>query len=266
MAGDTILVERGPVTTVTLNRPERHNAISTEMGDALVNALTAAGRDPSVKVIVLAGAGRSFCSGDDRGEGAGGRIPDFPWENPYHSPHVEPFGVYRHGYFQLMALIRRLPQAVIARVHGHCIGSGVDLMLAADYAVADETAAIRLVFGERGIGPAGTVFLPKYVGLKRAMDLLFAPDALTARQACDLGLVTSVAAPGELDAEVARLAERLLAVATTHYGYIGMVKEAINRSIFPALDEDVRTQVLTTRLADMYKATHPDRRVLSAEC
>jgi enoyl-CoA hydratase/carnithine racemase len=258
MPSDNILlVESGPITWLTLNRPERHNALNTELGDRLMDALTAAGRSPDVKVIVLRGAGPSFCSGDDRSEGAGGRIPDFPWDNPYHSPHVEPFAVHRHGYFQLMGLLRRLPQPVIAQVHGYCMGSAVDLMLAADFAIADEEAKIHLVFGHRGIGPAGTVFLPRYVGLKRAMQLLFAPDFLSAEDACRLGLITEVAPPGELDANVTALAERMLALGRQSYGYFGLVKEAVNRAIFASLDEDVRTQVLMTRLSDFFRAGHP---------
>jgi 2-(1,2-epoxy-1,2-dihydrophenyl)acetyl-CoA isomerase len=227
------------------------------MGDELVQTLTTTGRSPSVKVIILKGAGRSFSAGDDRTEGATGKIPDFPWENPYHSPHVEPLGVMRHGYFQLMGLIRRLPQMVIAQVHGYCIGSAVDITLAADFAIADPEARIQLVFGARGIGPAGTVFLPKYVGLKKTMQLLFDPGFLSAHEAAELGLITSVAEAGRLDDEVDALAERLRGLGETYYGYFGMVKEAVNRTAFPTLDEDVRTQILATRLSDMYRLSHP---------
>ena len=254
---DTISVDPGPITQITLERPDRHNAINTQMGDELVQALTAAGRSPSVKVIVIRGSGRSFSAGDDRTEGATGRIPDYPWENPYHSPHVEPLGVMRHGYFQLMGLIRRLPQAVIAQVHGYCIGSAVDIMLAADFAVADPETKIQFVFGARGIGPAGTVYLPRYVGLKKTMQLLFDPGFLSAQEAADLGLITSVAEAGRLDAEVDELAERLRGLGEQYYGYFGLVKEVVNRTALSGLDEDIRMQVLATRLSDFYRLTHP---------
>jgi 2-(1,2-epoxy-1,2-dihydrophenyl)acetyl-CoA isomerase len=252
-----VLVDEGPITTITMNRPERHNAINTEAGDELVDAFTRAGRSPAVKVIVLSGAGRSFCSGDDRSEGAGGQIPDFPWKNPYHSPDIEPFAVYRHGYFQLLSIIRRVPQLVIARIQGYCVGSGIDLMLAADFAIADREARIQPIFGARGIGPAGTVYLPKYVGLKRSMDLLFNPKPISGVDAEQLGLVTKAVELDELDREVDALAQRLLATGEQYYGYFGSVKEAVNRSIFPALDEDVRAQVLSTRLSDFFRFTHP---------
>lgn len=77
-----LIVEDGPVTRLTINRPERHNAINTEVGDAMVEIVNRVGRDPSVQVLVLAGEGRSFCSGDDVSEGAEGGIPDYPWKNP----------------------------------------------------------------------------------------------------------------------------------------------------------------------------------------
>ena len=252
-----LLVDDGAITTITLNRPERHNAINTALGDELVDAFTAAGRSPDVKVMILAGAGPSFCSGDDRGEGGEGQIPDFPWRNPYHSPHIEPFAVYRHGYFQLLSLIRRVPQLVIARIHGYCVGSGIDLMLASDFAIAESDARIQPIFGVRGIGPAGTVYLPKYVGLKRAMNLLFNPNPISGTDAEQLGLVTKAVDFPQLDEEVNALAQRLVTTAEQFYGYFGSVKEAVNRSIFPALDEDVRAQVLSTRLSDFFRFTHP---------
>ena len=144
---------------------------------------------------------------------------------------------------------------MIARIHGHCIGSAIDLMLAADFAIADREAKIQPIFGSRGIGPAGTVYLPKYVGLKKAMDLLFDPEPISGTEAERLGLVTKAVDASCLDAEVTALAERLL--ATANQCYFGSVKEAVNRLIFPTLDEDVPAQVLATRLSDLFRYTHP---------
>jgi enoyl-CoA hydratase/carnithine racemase len=256
MSDGDVIVELGPISRITLNRPRQHNALSTAAGDELVAALTKIGRSPDVKVVVLAGAGPSFCSGDDRSEGANGRIPDYPWTNPYHSEHVEPFGVVRHGYYQCMSLIRRIPQAVIARVHGYCMGSAVDLMLACDFAVSDEEAKIQMVFGDRGI-TGGLAFLPHYLGLKQTMNVLFDPQPMSGRKAAELGLVTEAVPANELDERTDALAERLLVSAQQYYGYFGMMKEAVNRVMFPSLDEDIRTQVLSTRLSDFYRLTHP---------
>jgi enoyl-CoA hydratase/carnithine racemase len=252
-----VVEDRGPVVHVTMNRPERHNAINTEMGDELVDTFTRLGRDPRRKVIVLKGAGASFCSGDDRTEGAGGRIPDFPWDNPYHSHHVEPFGVMRHGYFQLIGLIRRVPQIVIAQVHGYVMGSGFDLMLAADFAIAQADARLHIVFGARAI-TGGTALLPKLLPLKQAMEVMFAKEPMSAERAVELGLINRVSAPDRIEQDVQELADYIASIGEQAYGYLGLVKEAFNRSALGPIEEDVRSQILYTRLADYYRQTHSD--------
>jgi enoyl-CoA hydratase/carnithine racemase len=250
---EDLLVDEGPVGRITLNRPERHNAINTPLGDELVDAFTRFGRNPDVKVIVFGGTGKSFCSGDDRSEGGTARIPDYPWENPYHSPHVEPFGVERHGYFQLQSLLRRIPQLVICQVQGYCMGSGLELMLACDFAIADAEAKFLPVINT-------CVFLPKYVGLKHSMRLIFSKEFLSAPEALDLGLLTAVAEPGRLESDVAALAEDLASIGAERYGYLSTVKDSVNRVLFPAVEDDVRRQVLSIRLSDFYMQTHPQPR------
>ena len=189
-AHNELIVEDGPVTRLTINRPERHNAINTEVGDAIVDIVNRVGRDPSVQVLVLAGEGRSFCSGDDVSEGGDASIPDYPWKNPYHAPHIAAFNLERHPYFRLQPLLRRIPQMVIAQVQGYCMGSGFDLMLASDYAIADPDAKLRMVI------PA-TAYLPKYVGLKQATRLILDDRFISGTEAAELGLVTSVAEHGQ---------------------------------------------------------------------
>ncbi len=244
-----LIVEDGPVTRLTINRPERHNAINTEVGDAMVEVVTRVGRDPAVQVLILAGAGRSFCSGDDVSEGAEGRIPDYEWKNPYHAPFVAPFNLERHPYFRLQSLLRRIPQMVIAQVQGYCMGSGFDLMLASDYAIADPEARLRMVI-------SATAFLPKYVGLKQATQLILDDQFISAQEAAELGLITSVAEPGQLHEEVDALAERLAAIGQARHGYLGVVKESLNRSLWPQLDDDLRMQLIGHRLSDLY-GLHP---------
>ncbi len=246
---EELIVEEGPITRLTINRPERHNAINTEVGDAMVDAVNRVGRDPSVQVLVLRGAGRSFCSGDDVSEGGSGRIPDYPWQNPYHAPHIAPFNLERHPYFRLQTLLRRIPQAVIAEVHGYCMGSGFDLMLASDFAIADPDSQLRMVIG-------ATAFLPRYVGLKHAMRLIFDDGFTSAEEAAELGLITKVAAPGALEDEVNELAERLAELGRNSHGYIGVIKESINRSIFQGLDDDLRMQLIGQRMSDLFRQ-HP---------
>lgn len=244
-----LIVEDGPVTRLTINRPERHNAINTEVGDAMIEVINRVGRDPAVQVLVLAGEGRSFCSGDDVSEGGDGSIPDYPWKNPYHAPHIAAFNLERHPYFRMQSLLRRIPQIVIAQVQGYCMGSGFDLMLASDYAIADPDAKLRMVI------PA-TAFLPKYVGLKQATRLILDDRFISGTEAAELGLVTSVAKPGKLREEVDELANRLAAMGQERHGYFGVLKESINRSLWPHLDDDLRMQLITHRMSDLYRQ-HP---------
>jgi len=241
-----LIVEDGPVTRLTINRPERHNAINTEVGDAIVDVVNRVGRDPSVYVLVLAGEGRSFCSGDDVSEGAEGSISDYPWQNPYHALHIAPFNLERHPDIRLQSVLRRIPQMVSAQVQGYCMGSGFDLMLASDYAIADPDAKLRFVI------PA-TAFLPKYVGLKQATRLILDDQFISGTEAAELGLVTRVAEPGRLREEVDELANRLAAIGRERHGYLGVVKEAINRSLWPHLDDDLRMQLISHRMSDLYR-------------
>ncbi len=242
-----LIIEDGPITRLTINRPERHNAINTEVGDEMIDVVTRVGRDPTVQVLILGGTGKSFCSGDDTTEG--GRIPDVPWENPYHAAHIAPFNLGRHPYFQLQPLLRRIPQPVIAEVHGYCMGSGFDLILASDFAIADPDSQLQLVIG-------ATAFLPKYVGLKHAWRLIVDDGFTAAQEAADLGLITKVAAPGALEEEVSALAERLAEIGRTRHGYLGVLKESLNRSFLPALDDDLRMQLIGHRMSDLYRL-HP---------
>ena len=189
------------------------------------------------------------CSGDDTTEGSGFRIPDYPWDNPYHQPYIAPFNLGRHPYFQLQTLLRRIPQPVIAEVHGYCMGSGFDLILASDFAIADPDSQLQLVIG-------ATAFLPKYVGLKHAWRLIVDDGFTSAQEAADLGLITKVAAPGALEEEVSALAERLAEIGRTRHGYLGVLKESLNRSFLPALDDDLRMQLIGHRMSDLYRL-HP---------
>ena len=248
MSDNELLIDAGRITRLTLNRPERHNALSTSLGDQVIAAVESAGRDPGVKAIVLAGAGRSFCSGDDVTDGG------------YHDAEIEAVALERHPYFQLMRVIRRVPKPVIAQVHGYCLGSAMDLLLASDFAVAAEDAQLGMLFGARGIGPTGMVFLSRYVGLKQLNDLLFSNELMSGRDAERLGLVTDAVPADELEEATNALAERVAEMGEQSYNYFGLMKDAINRMVFPTLEDDIRMSTLMTRLSDHYKQRFPAER------
>lgn len=248
MSDDELLIDAGRITRLTLNRPERHNALSTHLGDQLIAAFESAGRDPSVKAIILSGAGRSFCSGDDVTDGG------------YHDAEIEAVSLERHPYFQLMRVIRRVPKPVIVQVHGYCLGSAMDLLLASDFAVAAEDAQLGMLFGARGIGPTGMVFLSRYVGLKQLNDLLFSAELMSGSDARRLGLVTDSVPADELEETTNALAERVAEMGEQSYNYFGLMKDAINRMVFPTLEDDIRMSTLMTRLGDHYKQRFPAER------
>ena len=207
---DLVLMEdRGPVRVLTLNRPEKLNALSGALVDALSIALADAAVNDQVRVVVLAGAGRSFCAGYDLSEDVG----DADLEA----------GISR-SLDRLLELFDH-PKPVIAQVHGHCLAGGCDLMMMCDLTVASEDA----VFGQPEIRfGAGVVayLMPWLVGARRAKELLFTGvDKLSAQEAERIGLVNRVVPRDQLEEETMRLANSLAVVDPFA---MQMTKRAVN--------------------------------------
>jgi 2-(1,2-epoxy-1,2-dihydrophenyl)acetyl-CoA isomerase len=200
-----ILVERsGAVARITLNRPELLNAINHEVGVQLFEAFQRCGDDPSLRVIVLAGAGRAFCSGDELGRE---RAPDEA-ESLERRGQI---GHYMSGpgrWTNTVRLMRSLPQPIIARVQGYAFGAGLNLALAADFRIVADDAQFATPYIQRGM-PTGTNLLQQYVGIGKAVELALLGEPIGAPEALRLGLVTRAVPLAELDAAVDELAERL---------------------------------------------------------
>ncbi len=185
----------GRTLTVTLNRPERKNALTLAMYDALTAALNAAAEDPTVRVVVLRGAGGCFTSGND--------LQDFMRSPP--KSHDTPV-------FHFLAALLDFPKPLIAAVEGPAVGIGTTLLLHCDLVFAAEGAAFQLPFGRLGLVPEGgsSYLLPLMVGHRRAAELLLLGDRFGAEDAARLGVVNAVW-PAEGFGE--RVAERAAAVA-----------------------------------------------------
>ena len=185
------------VLTLTLHRPERKNAIDLALAGELVAALAQAEETPSVRVVVLAGAGDGFCSGGDLVGGDDSR-------------HV--LGVMRQISQPAVAL-HRFSKPTIARVHGVAAGAGWNLALGCDLVVAADDARFCQIFIRRGLSLdyGGSWLLPRLVGLQRAKQLALLGGFVSAAEAQALGLVNRVVPRGELDAAVAEWAEVLAA-------------------------------------------------------
>ncbi len=185
------------IRTLTMNRPRQYNALSQGLLESLTEALERAGEDESVRVVVLAGAGRAFCAGHDLKE-----MRQTPDQGYYET-------LFR-ACSRMMMAVTRIPKPVIARIHGIATAAGCQLVAQCDLAVAVAEAR----FATSGIN-AGlfcstpSVPLTRNVPRKRAFEMLFTGDFIDAETAADWGLVNRVVPAEELDAEIARLAERI---------------------------------------------------------
>jgi enoyl-CoA hydratase len=207
---ELVLVEdRGPVRVLTMNRPEKLNALSSALVESLSAGLAEAASRHETRVVVLAGAGRSFCAGYDLSEGA---------------PDSDSEAGLRTSLDRLLELFDH-PKPVIAQIQGHCLAGGCDLMMMCDLAIASEDA----VFGQPEIRfGAGVVayVMPWLIGARKAKELLLTgEDKLSASDAERIGLVNRVVPRENLEVETMRLAD---ALAVVDPFAMQMTKRAIN--------------------------------------
>src|SRR5690349_588871 len=193
MADDTVLVELDAdagVATVTLNRPDALNALTVPMKQALLAAFRRLERDKAIRAVVLTGAGRAFCAGQDLRE----RL----------EPGAAPLGVeVRERYNPIIRAMRGLPKPIVGAINGVAAGAGASLAMACDIRLASEAASFALAFGRVGLVPdsGATWFLPRLVGAARAAELALLDDPVGAADALRIGLVGRVVAPDRLAAE-----------------------------------------------------------------
>ncbi len=194
----SLLVERaGPLVRLILNRPERRNALSRELLLELLAALARLEEDPTARCVILSGRGPAFCAGHDLGEMVGGT------EEAY----ADLFGLCS----RVMLELRRLPQPVLARVHGVATAAGCQLVAACDLAVASEEATFATPGVKIGLFcTTPMVPLIRAVPAKAALEMLLTGEPITAARARELGLVNRVVPIAQLDTAVEELAAALL--------------------------------------------------------
>lgn len=206
----------GAVLRVTLNRPDVLNSFDEEMGGAFLDALRE-GSDSSIRCVVITGAGKGFCAGEDlralSGDYEKGSAPDLG-------------DILRRRYIPAIEAILHLEKPVIAAMNGVAAGAGVSLALACDYRVIAETGSLVLAFVNAGLIPdaGGTWLLPKYLGVGRALELAMTGEKVTAERAHDLGLVNEVVGTEEFEAHVEKLSQTFATGPTVAYG---LMKELI---------------------------------------
>jgi len=192
------------IATLTLNRPERLNALSDTLRDDLYDAVTKSAADPSVGVLVITGAGRGFCSGGDVKSMS---ERDQTGQTASSGERLAP------KRDRIILAMRDCPKPVIAAVNGAAAGAGMNVALACDMRIASSAAKFSQAFVKRGLAPdwGGSYFLPRVVGTAKACELIFTGDSIDAAEAFRLGIVNAVVAPEELMAETYKLARKIAA-------------------------------------------------------
>lgn len=216
------------VRNVILNRPQSLNSLNYDVIKELEEVISTSRYDDDVRVVVLKGAGKAFCAGDDL---KGMATEDQPL--PDHAIRRAEL-----GYGRLILAMRKLDKPVISQVHGYALGAGCDLALASDLVFAADNTKFGLVFAKRGL-VSGTVLLPKLISYQKACQYLFTGDYFTTEEALQMGIVNEMHKEEELAAAVDAFAKKL-AVAPT--AAIGLIKRAINDSIGVTMEQSVAIQ------------------------
>ncbi|HEY3082807.1 MAG TPA: enoyl-CoA hydratase/isomerase family protein [Chloroflexota bacterium] len=217
MAYELVLFERAEgVARITLNRPERLNALNVGMGLELADALEECEHDDAVRVIVLTGAGRGFCAGDDLKE-----LTDPTSAPGARRRRSDPMRQYVDGPGRWPAIVRtmtRLPKPIVGAINGHAHGAGFNLALACDFRVLSQAATLALPFVKWGMA-TGTNRLQQFVGLGKALEWALLGTTLSADEAERWGLATVVAPPERFAAATDELVGRLAAAPTAALGF-----------------------------------------------
>lgn len=215
MAGSLLLDIDGPLATLTLNRPERRNALSLDLMLEFIDCLSQLEKDRSVQVVILAAAGKVFSSGHDLSEMTGRSVAEY--ERIF------------SACTELMTKVQEIPQPVIAEVQGLATAAGCQLVATCDLAIASEEAAFATPGVRIGLFcTTPMIALTRNIGSKRALEMLFTGEQIDAKIAAEWGLVNRVVAAGELRAATRALAGRIVEASPT---VVAIGKQAYYRQV-----------------------------------
>lgn len=223
------------ICTITLNRPEVYNALSSALIQEITNTFTQAGDDPSVRVVVLTSMGnKAFCSGADLKNGMNNTMS---------------LGdSLRSGYNPMILAIRNLEKPVICGLNGIAAGAGCSLALACDVIIASDTARMSQIFVSIGliIDAGSSFFLPRLLGSLKAFELASTGRMVEAKECLDLGLVSKVVPATELDFVVNQTAKMYAKSATKA---IGLIKKVLNQSYHSTLEQMLELEATNQDIA-----------------
>lgn len=215
------------IATITLNRPERINALTPIMREELLDAIVASNDNSEVRVIVLTGAGRGFCSGGDV------KAMNEARESGQANPLEDKIAPIRD---RVVLAMRNTDKPLIAAVNGAAAGAGMNIALACDIRIAATDSRFGQTFSRRGLHPdwGGTYFLPRIVGIAKALELIWSGRMIDAEEALSLGIVSRLTAPEELLPAAHELARSFAAGPPIA---IRMAKRAMYKNMEPGLRE-----------------------------
>ncbi len=238
-----LLSKKNHVGMITLNRPEKLNALGGRMRQELEEAINETGADSDVRVIVITGTGKGFCSGGDVSEYLDGTTKALAKTAPNQRPVMA----------RIVLALNTMEKPVIAAVNGLAVGGGANLALACDIRIASQKAQFGQVFTSRGLHPdwGGSYFLPRLAGYAKACELIFSADVISAREALEAGLVNKVVPHNKLMTATMELAQKIANNAPIPMAYAKRALQNFQKwDLAQALDYESYVVGITTKSKD----------------
>jgi 2-(1,2-epoxy-1,2-dihydrophenyl)acetyl-CoA isomerase len=216
------------VCTITLNRPSVYNSFNQTMAFQLQAILDACAIDDAVRVIVITGEGKAFSAGQDLGEATDNEGPTLT-------------SIVRDHYNPIILKIREIEKPVIAAVNGVAAGAGANIALACDITFAKKSASFIQAFSKIGLIPdsGGTFFLPRLIGMQKALALMMTGDKVSAEEAEKLNMIYKVIDDDDFSSEITRFSEQLAMMPTKG---LGLTKKAVNLGLFNSLEDQLELE------------------------
>lgn len=241
MTDEKILLteKKNGVGIITLNRPDKLNSFNDELTFQLQDALKEMEKDKEVKAIIITGAGRGFCAGQDLQSRS---IAQEVGQRPSLGDSI------RRRYNPIVTKLRRMEKPIIAAVNGVAAGAGASVALACDFRIITEKTSFIQSFTKVGLVPdsGATFILPRLVGVTKAFELMLSAEKLTAEEAMKLGIVNKIVSDENLMKEATELAEKLAAGPTKAFA---LTKRAVNRAVFHDLEEGLEYEASLQEIA-----------------
>ena len=234
-----------PVGKITLDRPEKYNSFVREMALALQNILNDCENDDSIRCILITGAGKAFCSGQDLKEAT---VPN--------GPEIEK--IVREHYNPIIKKIRQIEKPIIAAVNGVAAGAGANLALACDIIIATQSAKFIQAFCKIGLIPdsGGTYFLPRLIGLPKAAAIMMTGESVSTEKAEQMGMIYAFYADAEFESKSLELAKSISEMPTKGLGYTKkLLNHSFNNTLEEQLDLEAETQALSAKSEDHKEGT-----------